>query len=261
MTIKQLILITAALIPAFCVADTYQGNITIQSFSKAKKHMQRDIYTNPSHMETLYCGASFDKDKYIELPQGFTTEVHKKRTGRWEAEHIIPAENFGRVFIEWREGHAVCVDRKDKPFKGRKCAEKANKEYRLMQSDLYNLYPAIGAVNATRQNYNFVILPDSANKSYRTFGSCEMIIDSKGKKAQPPERSRGIIARTYMYFEAVYPKYKMSGQQRRLMEVWDKTYPVTQWECERSERIKKVQGNHNPILLSRCTNISLSAAS
>ncbi len=80
MTIKQLVLITAALIPTFSIADTYQGNTTIQSFSKAKKHMQRDIYTNQNHMETLYCGASFNKDKYIELPKGFTTEVHKKRT-------------------------------------------------------------------------------------------------------------------------------------------------------------------------------------
>ncbi len=251
-TIKQLVLITVALIPTFSVADTYQGNTTIQSFSKAKKYMQRDIYTNKDHMETLYCGASFNKDKYIELPKGFTTEVHKKRTERWEAEHIIPAENFGQAFSEWREGNEVCVDRKGKEFKGRKCAEKANKEYRLMQSDLYNLYPAVGAVNATRQNYNFGMLANTSNNSYRTFGNCEMIIDSKGKKAQPPERSRGMIARTYMYFEAAYPKYKMSRQQRQLMEVWDKQYPVTKWECERSEKIEKVQGNSNPVLLSRC---------
>ncbi|WP_305845318.1 endonuclease [Photobacterium leiognathi] len=50
------------------------------------------------------------------------------------------------------------VDRKGKDFKGRKCVEKANKEYRLMQSDPYNLYPAVGAVNATRQNYSFGML-------------------------------------------------------------------------------------------------------
>ncbi|PSV91666.1 hypothetical protein CTN01_14005 [Photobacterium angustum] len=70
--------------------------------------MQRDIYTNKERMETLYCAAYFNKDKYIKLPKWFTTEVHKKRTKRWEAEHIIPAENFGRVFIERREGNEAC---------------------------------------------------------------------------------------------------------------------------------------------------------
>ncbi len=28
-------------------------------------------------------------------------------------------------------------------------------------------------------------------------------------------------------------------------------YPVTDWECERDERIAKVQGNHNPYVQQR----------
>ena len=60
------------------------------------------------------------------------------------------------------------MDKKGKVFKGRKCVEKVNREYRLMQSDMYNLYPAIGAVNALRQNYNFQMLPGEEPD----FGSC-----------------------------------------------------------------------------------------
>ncbi|WP_318414279.1 endonuclease [Photobacterium leiognathi] len=247
----------ALLFPAVAQATTYHanplGNNSNDSFSKAKKIMQKDIYIAPQDMKTIYCGADFNNQKYVTLPSGFSTEVYKKRVKRWEAEHVVPAENFGRAFSEWREGAAVCVDSKGKAFKGRKCAEKANKEYRFMQSDLYNLYPAVGAVNAARQNYNFVMLPSTSSKNYRSFGSCDMIIDKKDHDAQPPERARGVIARTYMYFEAVYPKYKMSKQQRRLMDAWDKQYPVTKWECQRAAKIEKIQGNVNPILASRCS--------
>ncbi|WP_322788489.1 endonuclease [Photobacterium iliopiscarium] len=35
-------------------------------------------------------------------------------------------------------------------------------------------------------------------------------------------------------------------------KAWDQQYPVTKWECERSEMIEKVQGNKSPVLLSRC---------
>lgn len=33
----------------------------------------------------------------------------------------------------------------------------------------------------------------------------------------------------------------LSRQQTQLFTAWDKTYPVTRWECERDERIAKVQ--------------------
>lgn len=161
---------------------------------------------------------------------------------------MVPAENFGRAFTEWRDGHDGCVNSKGKSFKGRKCAEKINSEYRYMQSDMHNLFPAIGAVNAMRSNYNFTMLPSAKTD----FGSCDMRIDDR--KAQPPEAARGVIARTYMYMEQTYPKYKMSKQQSQLMQAWDKQYPVLTWECERSRRIEKLQGNANRIVSSRCTS-------
>jgi deoxyribonuclease-1 len=39
----------------------------------------------------------------------------------------------------------------------------------------------------------------------------------------------------------------LSRQQTQLFTAWNKQYPVTAWECERDERIAKVQGNHNPL--------------
>ena len=71
------------------------------------------------------------------------------------------------------------MDSKGKSFKGRKCAEKMNKDFQLMQADMYNLYPAIGAVNAIRSNFNYAELPEAEI----TFGACPMKI--KGKKVHP----------------------------------------------------------------------------
>lgn len=226
------------------------GNEWNDSFSKAKKTLERQIYHD--HRITLYCGAAFDEKKNVTLPEGFTAAKHEKRTGKVEWEHVVPAENFGQAFAEWREGDAQCVDNRGKAFKGRKCAEKVNKDYRYMQADMYNLYPAIGAVNALRQNYNFQMLPGEKPD----FGSCEMKIADR--KAEPPIRSRGQIARTYKYMADAYaPRYRMSRQQTQLMDAWDKMYPVDAWECTRARRIERLQGNENPFVKERCQEAEL----
>ena len=220
------------------------ANQEIQSFSKAKKVLERQVYNK--HRTTLYCDAAFDAKKKVTPPSGFTTEKYIKRSKKIEWEHVVPAENFGRTFSEWRDGHKQCMDSKGKAFKGRKCAEKVNLEYRYMQADMFNLYPAIGAVNALRSNYNFTMLP--AVKS--DFGSCAMKIDNR--KAEPPEAARGRIARTYLYMDGAYKRYSMSKSQRQLMNAWDKTYPVSAWECARTKKITRLQKSDNNIVKSQC---------
>lgn len=227
------------------------GNERIQSFSQAKKILEREIYAD--HRVTLYCGAKFDERKRVELPAGFMTPKHAARAERVEWEHVVPAENFGRAFVEWREGADVCVDNRGKAFKGRRCAEKANAQYRYMQADLYNLYPAIGAVNAMRSNYRYSMLGDGVPA---TFGSCSMKID--GRRAEPPEAARGTIARTVLYMADVYRGvYRLSNQDRRLMEAWDRRYPVDAWECTRARRIEAIQGNPNERVKEACRQAGL----
>ena len=116
------------------------GNTTNDSFGHAKK-MLSQVYAD--HRVTLYCGASYDERGNVILPEGFITPKHEKRAAKIEWEHSLPAENFGKTFEEWRTGAPECFH-EGKPFKGRKCAEKANIEYRYMQADMYNLFPAIG---------------------------------------------------------------------------------------------------------------------
>ncbi len=234
----------AALLPAGpAMADS--GNTSNDSFNDAKRMLEKKVYYD--HRITLYCQAAFDEKKRITLPDGFYTPKHEKRSHRVEWEHVVPAENFGRSFAEWREGSPECVH-KGKAFKGRNCAEKVNKEYRYMQADMYNLYPAIGSVNALRSNYNFTMLGKNVPS---TFGSCQMKID--GKRAEPPAEARGQIARSSKYMAAAYPaRYRLSRQQQQLMDAWDKMYPVTQWECTRAKRIERLQGNENSFVKRPC---------
>lgn len=220
-----------------------QGNETIPSFTKAKKEIAKVYF---DHRVTFYCNANFDEQGNIYLPEGFTTPKHKKRSQRKEWEHIVPAENFGRTFSEWKNGHPKCGNKNGKPVKGRKCAQK-NQEFKRMEADIYNLVPAIGSVNAMRSNFNFTEMQKTAQN---TFGSCPMKIQNR--KAEPPDYTKGFIARTYFYFEKTYPRFKISKSMKRILLAWDKKYPVDEWECKRAERIEKIQKNKNPITEERC---------
>ncbi|MFQ3266109.1 MAG: deoxyribonuclease-1 [Colwellia sp.] len=237
-------IIITLLITISIATPVLAGNQEIQSFSKAKKTLEKQVYNN--YRTTLYCGASFDAKKQVITPQGFTTTKYIKRAKRIEWEHVVPAESFGRTFSEWRNGHEQCVNSKGKSFKGRRCAEKVNTEYRYMQSDMFNLYPAVGAVNALRSNYTFTLLPTMKSD----FGSCAMKIDSR--KAEPPKAARGKIARTYLYMDDVYALYSMSKSQNKLMNAWDRMYPVDAWECARTKKITRLQKSKNDVVMSRC---------
>jgi deoxyribonuclease-1 len=243
---NYLLLIVTFLLPS---VPALSSNESIQSFSKAKKLLEKKVYQD--HRETLYCGASFNAKKQIIPPTGFTTTKYLKRAKKIEWEHVVPAENFGRAFTEWRDGHQKCVSSNGKPYKGRRCADKTNETYRHMQADLFNLYPAIGAVNALRSNYNFTMLPGTPSN----FGTCAMKIENR--KTEPPFNARGRIARTYLYMEQTYNRYSMSAQQRKLMQAWNRIHPVTPWECERAKRITQIQQSDNLIVKEQCISKDL----
>lgn len=221
-----------------------QGNTSLDSYSDAKRLLYCEVYRG--HRFTVYCGAAFDADRHVTLPEGFVIPEYHDRAYRAETEHIVAAENFGRAFAEWREGAPQCVDSDGRRFKGRKCAG-TNREYRLMESDLHNLAPAIGAVNAMRRNYRFGVLPTTAP----SFGSCPMKVS--GGVAEPPDQAKGLIARTHLYMADAYgSRYRLSRSQRQLFEVWNTRYPPDEWECRRERRIARIQGNHNNFTYKLC---------
>lgn len=242
-----------------------KGNRHSQSFYAVKKEMLAKVYFD--HKQTLYCNAAWNARKKIITPRGFKLPDVRKvdfkvydisvaelrdKAERMEWEHIVPAQNFGKTFSEWSDGHKNCTFGKGQKFKGRKCAEQENAEFRYMYADMYNLYPSIGAVNYLRSNFNFAQLGAAVKP---TFGSCEMKISRN--KAEPPDAVKGLIARTYLYMRRTYPRYSIGEPMLSVLQAWDKKYPPTAWECVRAYRIEKVQGNADTALKKVCVSKNL----
>ncbi len=246
---KRLILHITTLILIFIISGSTnaddRGNTKFQSFNKAKKILLRQVYQD--HHTTFYCQCPFTKDKEILSSSKYTPKKKSKRAHRLEWEHIVPAHAFGQSFKEWREGHPKCVNKKGKPFKGRNCARKVVIKFRYMESDLYNLVPAVGEINGLRSNYSFGMIPGEKKE----FGNCDMEIENQ--KAEPPPGVRGNIARTYFYMDWAFPGHGIiSKKNRKLFQAWDKIDPVDDWECERCSRIEAIQGNENPFVKKVC---------
>lgn len=225
-----------------------------ESFSSSKKELKK-IYHD--HQVTIYCECKYnykDSKNMIDrkscgyIPRNEYTKKGKtnERARRIEWEHLIPAENFGRQFSCWRDGDENCMDSKGKTFKGRKCCEKVDREYRIMQADMHNLYPAIGELNADRSNYRF----DLELSTPGQYGECEFDVDFKSKRVKVRGDLQGVIARTYLYFNIQY-NMKLSKQDKQRFEALNKIYPPVEWERERNNRIAEKQGYFNPFIQKR----------
>ncbi|AIM23580.1 DNA-specific endonuclease I [Serratia sp. SCBI] len=201
----------------------------INNFSQAKAAAAKINRDAPG---SFYCGCRIDWQGKKGIPDlagcGYQVRKNAQRAQRIEWEHVVPAWQFGHQLQCWQDG-------------GRKNCNK-DATYRQIETDLHNLQPAIGEVNGDRNNFMY----SQWNGGAGQYGQCPMKVDFKNKQAEPPARARGAIARTYFYMRDRY-QLRLSRQQTQLFEVWNRQYPVSQWECQREARIAKVQGNHNPI--------------
>ena len=220
------------------------GNESVDSYSRAKK-LARAVWTSRT---TFYCGCRYDGEMVVEHAScGYVPRRPSARSVRVEWEHVVPAEAFGKSFIEWRDGHEICRDRLGRAFAGRNCARKANPLFRRMEADLYNLVPAVGEVNAARSNFSMAEIPGEA----REFGACD--VEMADRKVEPRAAVRGDIARIYLYLNQVYPgRGVVSAKNASLFEAWAAADPVDADECRRAARIRELQGNANPILVAAC---------
>lgn len=210
-----------------------RGNNTILKFSDAKKILYKNIFGQDG--KTIYCGCDYH-DKNVDLQSCGLNVVHnEKRAKRLEWEHVVPAENFGRAFAEWRDKQGCSSS-----TSGRKCAE-SNPQFNAMEADLYNLFPVEGEVNGLRSNFEYMEL---RNNKY-DFGRCSIKLDDK--MFEPRNNEKGIVARATLYMDWAYEGiYKLSDSRRKLFEAWDRQYPITEYECKIAKLKKEYQHNENP---------------
>jgi deoxyribonuclease I len=218
-------------LPIFLVffSLTSCAGTTVTRFSEAKNLLREKVYFD--HYKTFYCGEDFNSNLDVTSSRNFKSRKTSRRSKRIEWEHVVPAENFGRSFVEWRVGHQKCMT-KGKAFKGRKCAGKASASYRKMEADPYNLVPAIGEVNEARSNFRYSELPGVANY----FGTCDFKLQDR--RVEPRSLVKGDIARIYAYMEKTYGIKLISDAQKKLFEAWSKLDPTDTWECTRIKRIR-----------------------
>ena len=187
----------------FIVLFTYSFSLyaeefphTNESFSKSKKQMKQVYYDNQF---TFYCNCIYDykkekgREKMVVYNDscGYKPRKNKKRGETIEWEHIMPAYRFASGMQCWNE--KICIDKNGKSYKGRKCCEKVDKKFRIMQADMYNLVPSVGELNGDRSNYSYGIIDGEA----RLYGECDFEVS--GKKAEPKEDIRGDIRKAVIY--------------------------------------------------------------
>ncbi|MFQ6370765.1 endonuclease [Shewanella sp. YIC-542] len=214
------------------------------NFRQAKRQAIKLYASLATNNTTFYCGCAIDSSHKKWQPDwhacGFKPRKQPARASRIEWEHIVPAWEFGHQLQCWQQG-------------GRKQCQQSSRQFNLMASDLHNLVPAIGEVNGDRSNYRF----SQWNAPSGQYGACDMVVDFKARKVQPPERARGAIARAYLYMHDTY-HLQLAPAQQRLFAAWNRQYPVDEKECRRDNAIAGVQGNHNIYVQSVCLRQDIS---
>lgn len=207
---------------------TKRDQIGHRNFSRAKVLLPA-VYSGLNN--TFYCGCAY-QDKEINWAScGYEVRKDPRRAARVEWEHVVPAWAIGHQRKCWQQG-------------GRSNCSKTDPVYIKAEGDMHNLVPAIGEINNDRGNFGFSVW---TRRPSTTYGSCQMYIDFKGRRVQPPEYTRGRIARITFYMVNEY-RLRLSAQERRLYCTWAKTYPVDNWERYRNNRILRIQGNSNPFV-------------
>lgn len=207
------------------------------SFESAKKILYNEIYRG--HNITFYCGCDYDpKAKTVNWQScGYKPRKNPERASRIEAEHVMPAHQFGNFRECWRKPEKICAG---KDVTGRQCCESEDPLFEAAHNDLHNLFPAVGEVNGDRSNFNWGMV--EGNK--REYGACPMEVDESIRRAEPPDNVKGNVARVMFYMEDTYG-FKLSDQDRQLYNVWSKKDPPDDWEIERNQRIAAIEGKEN----------------
>ena len=195
---------------------------TPSSFIKAKQLVYQ-IFSN--HPKTLYCGCAYNSKHKVDL-----RSCHMDSA----------ADTLGHQLSCWQT--TIC-EHHGKHYKGRKCCEKLDYHFRQMESELYNLWPAVGLVNIARSNYLYAEV-DSTDKFY----GCDFKINKSSKEVEPANKVKGIVARATLFMSDKY-HIPLVENKRQLYLSWNKAFRPSIWEKEWALKVAKIEGYSNPYIL------------
>lgn len=216
------------LIALFCLLLALPAHADAPAnFAAAKKIAWKLYAERPS---TFYCGCAYQGNRVDLASCGYAPRKQLRRAQRVEWEHVVPAWVIGHQRQCWQHG-------------GRKNCSRNDPLFQAAEADLHNLVPSIGEVNGDRSNYALGMLAGAPQQ----YGACPMMVDFKQKTAMPPEPVRGASARIYLYMAEQY-RLRLSKQDRRTYEAWNRMYPVSDWERWRNQKVGCVMGHGNPYI-------------
>lgn len=193
------------------------------------------------HKQTLYCQCNYKENKNISLTScNMEAASSHTRSHNIEWEHIVPASKLATDHACWTKN--ICQHSSGKKYHGRKCCEHIDKDFRLAESELYNLWPANGLINQLRENYSYAALPFT-DYAY----GCKFIVDNFNHKIEPSDESKGIVARASLF---IFKKnhLNLNKKQQDLFNLWDLLYPPREWELTWAKKVAKIEGYDNPYI-------------
>lgn len=160
---------------------------------------------------------------------GGVTVYSQQRFGhikpKWtNAEHIFP--------MAWVVNSLKCQDRKD--------CRRHSKQFKLIESDLHNIYPARKDLNMARGSYGF----GEIEGDERVWLEYEFDIDHKRRLVEPPHVSKGEIARSMFYLVDAY-SLNLYEKQAELLRQWNQIDPPSKEEMRRNNKIEELQETRN----------------
>ena len=213
----------------------FLSNLNANSFSKSKRILLKKVYFDNQY--TFYCGNPYEikqidgKEKTVIIKDkkyftsrndsffNFWNDNERAKIVEWD--HVMPVEYFAKDLPCWKEG-------------GRKACAK-DETFKIMESDMHNLVPAIGEINNDKSNFRFgEKLPKKGQ-----YGNCELKIDFENRIVYPRAEIRGDIARIYLYMSKTY-NIKLSKEDKKMFEKWDEEDPISKWEKIKNERIHNI---------------------
>jgi len=208
---------------------TFAAKSLKYSFGRSKRLLATKVY--PSNQTAFYsnCDYVINEKKLVPIHEscGFHYRKNENRSKRIEWEHVVPAWHFGHQLQCWQNG-------------GRMNCRQNNTKFRQMEADMHNLVPAIGEINGDRSNYKYAMIAGEE----RNYGKVNVEIAFSNKKAEPQESIWGDIARTYFYMRDRYG-LRISKSQEKMLIAWNNSDPVNEWEKEKNQRVKELQGDEN----------------
>lgn len=199
-----------------------------QDFTEAKK-IARMIWSE--HRETFYCGCRYDLQGYIDFTSCAYRPTDRRASKRINWEHVMPVSWYGKNRSCWQA----------KPRGGRVFCRQHDADFRVMESDLHNLVPAIPEINQKRRHYAY-----DEWLEVRPTG-CQTAISPQRKRIEPRDEVKGMTARIMLYMSDKY-QVVLAPSERRILTQWNKTFPPSAWEKRWHEKVLVLQGDNNPYI-------------